>query len=558
MGGSNASSPAGGDNYHNHDDECPTTPSKSTKMQTILCGKRFAPSSGNSNTNSNTGSSSSSVGSHGTSGSGNSNNGNPAKDDRNHIGAIISSKLDVLPPNVQFCLLALSVFAFFGVHNVLQESMISTSGFSFGVMLGWMEVLGVTLCSSIERSSFPFLGNGEGRRPRRAPLVAYPPLTICLLLSSSLASWSLNYINFPTKVVFRSCKLLPTMVLAVAMGNAAAFTPIEIASAAAVCFGLVTFASGDWFLSAPQFHPFGLTLVSASVCADAVLPNAQEKLFRNYDASKSEVMFFTNVFTLMAQTVSAIVSGDMVGMARFVMGMDGADGDRIADGNEGVIQMDGAGVNGTRADSILHPPSTRHLLEELPDDHGPTSYHQVRTNFLICAIAYIFISHIAVSAHTAVVKKFGGVAAVFVGTARKGMTLLLSFMLFPKESNWRYGAGAALVLGGLLVAGLEKMRNKHKRDKKKVTAVANSALMVAEGGGGVAAAGRGGAGEDKASHKLFPYKSKRSDGGQHSTNNNVDDEINPLLIPPLLDMEDVELAGKATSVGGAERRRGAA
>ena len=78
--------------------------------------------------------------------------------------------------------------------------MVNTEGFTFGVMLGWMEVLGVTLFSGIERSSFPFIGNGEGRRKRMAPWQAYPPLTFCLLMSSSLASWSLNYINFPTKV----------------------------------------------------------------------------------------------------------------------------------------------------------------------------------------------------------------------------------------------------------------------------------------------------------------------------------------------------------------------
>ena len=80
-------------------------------------------------------------------------------------------------------------------------------------------------------------------------------------------------------------------------------------------------------------------------------------------------------------------------------------------------------------------------------------------------MANILISHIAVSAHTAVVKKFGGVAAVFVGTARKGMTLILSFLIFPKESNWKYAVGALLVLGGLTVASLEKRRDKRSKDR---------------------------------------------------------------------------------------------
>lgn len=292
--------------------------------------------------------------------------------------------------------------------------MINTEGFKFSVMLGWMEVLGVTLCSGIERSSIPILGNGEGRRPRSAPLIAYPPLTVCLLMSSSLASWSLNYINFPTKVVFRSCKLLPTMILAVVMGNAKRFTIVEVGSAVAVCTGLITFASGDWILSNPKFHPFGLTLVTMSVFADAILPNAQEKLFRTYDASKSEVMFYTNVFTFIIQSVSAVISGDLMGMYDFVFGQSNT--------NFFPPFLPDFG-NLTMKQDVL-------LSEDTTNNH-------IRYTFLTYMIAYILMSHIAVSAHTAVVKKFGGVAAVFVGTARKGMTLVLSVseIFFSRNLN---------------------------------------------------------------------------------------------------------------------------
>ena len=80
-------------------------------------------------------------------------------------------------------------------------------GFHFGVMLGYMEVLGVTICSFVERTYI------KKETKRVAPLSAYPLLTLCLLSSSSLSNLALNYINFPTKVIFRSCKLIPTMVI---------------------------------------------------------------------------------------------------------------------------------------------------------------------------------------------------------------------------------------------------------------------------------------------------------------------------------------------------------
>lgn len=245
------------------------------------------------------------------------------------------------------------------------------------------------------------------------------------------------------------------MALAYVMGNAKKFTYVEVGSALAVCAGLITFAAGDWSLSKPQFHPFGLTLVTLSVFADAILPNAQEKLFRTYDASKSEVMFFTNIYTLVVQTASAFLSGDMMGMFHFVMGRN-----KVKEVNYF------AGLMATSDNSTELIEQNAEAAEVMTEAATTPEQGEIRQKFLLCMLAYILISHIAVSAHTQVVRKFGGVAAVFVGTARKGMTLILSFVIFPKESNWKYAVGACLVLGGLTVASLEKQRNKKKGENQ--------------------------------------------------------------------------------------------
>jgi hypothetical protein len=76
---------------------------------------------------------------------------------------------------------------------------------------------------------------------------------------------------------------------------------------------------------------------------------------------------------------------------------------------------------------------------------------------------YTFVAYIAISLHMTVVKRFGGVAAVVLATARKGMTLVLSFILFPKAFSWYYVLGAVLVLGGLLLSSLIKIHNKNKK-----------------------------------------------------------------------------------------------
>lgn len=179
------------------------------------------------------------------------------------------------------------------------------------------------------------------------------------------------------------------------------FTSKEYSCALAICAGLVLFAAADWQLS-PTFHPVGLTLVSLSVCADAILPNAQERLFR-IGSSRLEVTLYTNVFTLMVMTVTTLLSGDLLGIIQFA-----------------------------RKTPILQ--------------------------FYMCI--YTFIAYIAISMHMTVVKRFGGVTAVLVATVRKAMTLVLSFIIFPKNFSWFYVAGAGLVLGGLTISSLAKMEER--------------------------------------------------------------------------------------------------
>ena len=65
----------------------------------------------------------------------NSNNNNQHHNTTDHWFEKLSSP-------IQFSLLVCGVFFFFGIHNYLQEAIMSIPGFRFGVMLGYLEVLG--------------------------------------------------------------------------------------------------------------------------------------------------------------------------------------------------------------------------------------------------------------------------------------------------------------------------------------------------------------------------------------------------------------------------------
>jgi len=54
----------------------------------------------------------------------------------------LGSNFEKFSPPLQFALLGSGVFFFFGIHNILQEAMMKIPGFNYGVMLGYMEVIG--------------------------------------------------------------------------------------------------------------------------------------------------------------------------------------------------------------------------------------------------------------------------------------------------------------------------------------------------------------------------------------------------------------------------------
>ena len=71
------------------------------------------------------------------------------------------------------------------------------------------------------------------------------------------------------------------------------------------------------------------------------------------------------------------------------------------------------------------------------------------------------------------VKRFGGVTAVVLTTARKAMTILLSFLLFPKGFSWLYIYGSSLVVDAVLVASICKKLGKREEDEHTTTFSSN-------------------------------------------------------------------------------------
>ena len=65
-------------------------------------------------------------------------------------------------------------------------------------------------------------------------------------------------------------------------------------------------------------------------------------------------------------------------------------------------------------------------------------------------LLYTFLAYIAITFHMALVQEYGGIVTVLVGNTRKAITIVLSFLLFPKPMSSLYIYGGILVFGSLV------------------------------------------------------------------------------------------------------------
>ena len=119
------------------------------------------------------------------------------------------------------------------------------------------------------------------------------------------------------------------------------------------------------------------------------------------------------------------------------------------------------------------------------------------------------------------------------------VTLILSFVLFPKEGNWKYAVGAILVLGGLTVASLEKQRNKRNKARFAQTESTQNGKHLSL--------------DTKISLPALPLDTNQNESENHLSNGNGEDsrasERQPLML-------DVEMGRSKSGAGsGPERRR---
>jgi adenosine 3'-phospho 5'-phosphosulfate transporter B3 len=190
--------------------------------------------------------------------------------------------LGTLSRTRQFISLTTLTFVFFVLYGYLYELLFRLPGFGdFSWFLCLVQFSFYTLFAFIESVV-------RNERQRKIPLNAYLILGLLTVATMGFAAQSMPYLNFPTQLMFKSCKLILVLLGGVVI-QGKKFNVYDISATLMMTLGLIFFTLADAQVQ-PSFNLIGVMFISCSLAADAAIGNYQEQQMKVHKASNVEVV----------------------------------------------------------------------------------------------------------------------------------------------------------------------------------------------------------------------------------------------------------------------------
>ncbi|KAI4354968.1 hypothetical protein L6164_003788 [Bauhinia variegata] len=239
------------------------------------------------------------------------------------------------------------------------------------------------------------------------PWKTYVKLSAVLMGSHGLTKGSLAFLNYPAQIMFKSTKVLPVMIMGAFIPGLRRKYPFhEYLSALLLVVGLILFTLADAQTS-PNFSVIGVLMISGALVMDSFLGNLQEAIFTmNPETTQMEMLFCSTVVGL----------------------------------------------------PFLIPPML--FTGELFKAWNSCSQHLYVYGVLVFEAMATFIGQVSVLSLIAI---FGAATTAMTTTARKAVTLLLSYIIFTKPLTEQHGSGLLLIAMGIILKMLPENKPPTKR-----------------------------------------------------------------------------------------------
>mmetsp|Transcript_3763 Transcript_3763/g.9480 ORF Transcript_3763/g.9480 Transcript_3763/m.9480 type:complete len:435 (+) Transcript_3763:147-1451(+) len=140
----------------------------------------------------------------------------------------------------------------------------------------------------------------------------YMQVGFCYILAMFFSNSALFFINYPTQVIVKSCKMIPVMAVSV-LWRKKKYPLAAYLRVLMVTMGIISFTFFKKSSKAKAEAPtqvVGLVLAFASLLMDGFVGPAQEEIFSRFKSSTHQMMYYTNMWAMLLLIVALLVTGD--------------------------------------------------------------------------------------------------------------------------------------------------------------------------------------------------------------------------------------------------------
>lgn len=204
----------------------------------------------------------------------------------------------------QFLLCCIGIFISYLLYGYFQELIFTLDGFKpYGWFLTLIQFGYYTIFGLIEKY-------GSSKKTERCiPIKIYLILAFLTLGTMGMSNSSLGYLNYPTQVIFKCCKLIPVLIGSILIQKKQ-HSVLDFIAAFTMCIGLIFFTLADSQIS-PVFNMYGVFLISMALVCDAAIGNVQEKAMREYKAPNVEVVLYSYGIGLFYLFIIMVFTGNL-------------------------------------------------------------------------------------------------------------------------------------------------------------------------------------------------------------------------------------------------------
>eukprot|EP00811_Abedinium_folium_P036530 NODE_9230_length_1438_cov_4.208238.p1 GENE.NODE_9230_length_1438_cov_4.208238~~NODE_9230_length_1438_cov_4.208238.p1 ORF type:complete len:411 (+),score=88.61 NODE_9230_length_1438_cov_4.208238:39-1235(+) len=269
-------------------------------------------------------------------------------------------------------------------------------GSALGIVMTLGQFLGCCAVALLTKPAGATAEGGEGVVGFISKWLPYGALALLIFGSTGLANIAVSWVQFPVKVVFKSSKLVPVMLVATCMGNSRKYCCWEYLAAVLLCLGIAGFSFRSGLHgSTDAMVMLGVLLLTLSVFCDAFATNAQQCLLQRRGAQPHVMIFRQNAVAVVVCILLLALTGRL-------------------------------------------PASLSFCIEE---------------PLLLAYLSGVgFTTGCGVWAYTQLLNEEGSVAAVGISTLRKLVTVLLSYAIFPKPLTYLQAFSCLVAAAGLVLA----------------------------------------------------------------------------------------------------------